>query len=96
MLRRFLFWRAIMPGEYVSEAREGMDNIADALRTLAGSICLLAAGQHTKSVPDQRDQGEAFYVYAVTRFAELTRKLDNERRDQLNAFIDGMCKKAKK
>jgi hypothetical protein len=82
--------------EFVSETREGMDNIADAIRTLAGTFAAIAAAAHTNNTGDQRNMTMVFYEDAVARFGDVHRKLDPEQRKQLEAFIDGLCGVKKK
>lgn len=78
--------------EYVTETREGMDNIADAIRTLAGVMASVAAGANTKTPSDQRDMAGVFYADAQERFTDVLKKLDPKKREELERFIDGICK----
>ena len=79
-------------GEYVTETREGMDNIADAIRTLAGVMASVAAGQTTKTPGDQRNMAGVIFADAQERFQDVMKKLDPKKRDELERFIDGICK----
>jgi len=78
--------------EYVSETREGMDNIADAVRTAAGALCQIAAGQHTTTPGDQRNFAAVLYEDARTRFAEVTRKMDPKKQAELENWITAICR----
>lgn len=78
--------------DLVSETREGMDNIADAIRTAAGALCQIAAGAHTKTKGEQREFGAVLYEDARTRFADVARKLDPKMQAELEKYIDGLCK----
>jgi hypothetical protein len=90
MLRFFRkLWRAIMP-EYVSETREGMDNIADALRTLAGVMASVAAGMNTDTVGDQRNMAGVIYSDANERFGDVLKKLDPKSQVALETWITGL------
>jgi hypothetical protein len=83
-------------GEYLSEmaseVRAGLDNLADAIRTLAGTIASSAAGMNTKTPGDQRNMAGVIYVDADQRYADVTRKLDDKTRLELTNFIENMCK----
>ena len=85
-----------MPPEFVSETREGMDNIADAIRTLAGTLASIAAAAHTENVGDQRNMAMVIYQDAEERFEDVHRKADPNTLKQLEAYIDGLCKAKKK
>jgi hypothetical protein len=89
---RAILERADTVPEYVTETREGMDNIADAIRTLAGVMASIAAGSNTKTPGDQRNMAGVIYVDAQERFGDVMRKLDPKKRDELEAFIAGICK----
>lgn len=78
--------------EYVTETREGMDNIADAIRTLAGVLASVAAGQTTKTPGDQRNMAGVIFVDAQQRFSDVLKKLEPKKREELERFIDGICK----
>lgn len=78
--------------DYVTETREGLDNIADAVRTLAGCAASIAAGINTESPGDQRNMAGVIYADASDRFADVLRKLDDKKREELARFIDGICK----
>ena len=77
---------------YVTETREGMDNIADAIRTLAGVMASVAAGANTKTVGDQRNMAGVIFADAAERFGDVMKKLDPKKREELERFIDGICK----
>jgi hypothetical protein len=77
---------------YESEAREGMDNIAEAIRTLAGSFCMIAAGAHSDTEGRQREMGAVFYADATRRFEDIIRKMDPKLERELSDYIEGICK----
>jgi hypothetical protein len=79
--------------EFVSETREGMDNIADAIRTLAGCVASIAAAAHTNNPGDQRNMAMVIYEDAVARFGDVHRKADPATLKQLESWIDGLCQK---
>lgn len=91
--RKSLIVRRAKPvDEYVSETREGLDNIADAVRTLAGVFASLAASQHTDTLGNQRNMAGVIYADAQERFGDVLKKLDPKLQTQLESWIDGMCK----
>jgi hypothetical protein len=79
-------------GEYVSETREGMDNIADAVRTLAGVMASVAAGMHTATPGDQRNMAGVIFADAQERFGDVLKKLDPKSQKQLEQWLDGLCR----
>ena len=89
--RKVAIMEATVP-EYVSETREGMDNIADSIRTLAGVMASVAAGQNTKTPGDQRNMAGVIFADAAERFADVMKKLDPRKREELERFIEGICK----
>jgi len=89
------FRRPVVP-DLVSETREGMDNIADAVRTLAGVMASIAAGMHTDTLGNQRNMAGVIYADAQQRFADVLRKLDPEAQKQLESWLDGLCKGKKR
>ena len=64
MRKLFRFLASLVMGEYVTETREGMENIADAIRTLAGVMASVAAGANTKTPGDQRNMSGVIYADA--------------------------------
>jgi hypothetical protein len=78
--------------EYVSETREGMDNIADAIRTLAGVVASVAAAAHTDTLGNQRNMAGVIFADAQQRFGDVLGKLDDKTRKELEAWIGGLCK----
>jgi hypothetical protein len=78
--------------EYVTETREGMDNIADAIRTLAGVMASVAAGMHTDTLGNQRNMAGVIYTDAQERFSDVWRKMDEKSRVELEKWISGLCK----
>jgi hypothetical protein len=92
---RAILEKAEPVSEFVTETREGMDNIADAVRTLAGVLASIAAGQTTKTPGDQRNMAGVIYADAAERFGDVMKKLDPKKREELERFIDGVCKSKK-
>jgi hypothetical protein len=84
--------RAEPVSEYESDVRQGMDNIADAVRTLAGVMASVAAGMHGDTPGRQREMAGVIYADAQERFGDLLKKLDKRKRDELDRWIDGLCK----
>lgn len=78
--------------ELPSEFRAGLDNLADAIRTLAGAICHGAAGEHSDSEYRQREMAGVFYADAEQRFGDILRKLEPKKRDEPHRYINAMCK----
>jgi hypothetical protein len=78
--------------EFVSETREGMDNIADAIRTLAGVMASVAAGMHTDTLGNQRNMAGVIYSDAHERFGDVLKKLDPKSQADLQKWLDGLCK----
>ena len=78
-----------------SELREGLDNIADSIRTLAGVMASCAAAAHTKTVGDQRNMAMVIFEDARERFGDVHKKLDPKAQEQLKSFLDGLCKAKK-
>ena len=60
--KRMILERADTVPEYVTETREGMDNIADAIRTLAAVMASLSAAAHTGTLGDQRNMAGVIYA----------------------------------
>jgi hypothetical protein len=77
---------------YESEAREGMDNIADAIRTLAGVMASCAAACHTDTLDNQRNMAGVIYADAQERFGDVLKKLDDKTRRELEAWLAGLCR----
>ena len=78
--------------EYVTETREGMDNIADAIRTLAGVMASVAAGMHTDTLGNQRNMAGVIYADAQERFGDVLKKLDPKCQKDLESWLAGLCK----
>jgi hypothetical protein len=92
MFLKRLFRRACAMPEYVTETREGMDNIADAIRTLAGVMASVAAGMHTDTLGNQRNMAGVIYADAQERFGDILKKLDPKSRKDLETWLQGLCK----
>jgi hypothetical protein len=90
--KRLILERAEPVSEMASEVRAGLDNLADAIRTLAGTIASSAAGMNTKTPGDQRNMAGVIYVDADQRFSDVMRKLDDKTRLELSSWIEGLCK----
>lgn len=90
-----LFRRTRPVTEMASEVREGLENVADAVRTVAGALASIAAGMHTTNSSDQRDMAGVIYTDATERFADPLKKLDAKKRAELESFINGLCKAKK-
>ena len=80
---------------YVTETREGMDNIADAIRTLAGVMASFSAAHHTNTLGNQRNMAAVIFADAVERFGDVHKKLDEKTRQELERWIQGLCKSKK-
>jgi hypothetical protein len=93
-IRKHLIIERAMP-EYVSETREGMDNIADAIRTLAGVMASVAAGMHTTGGGNQRNMAGVIFADASERFGDVLKKLDDKGRKDLESWLSGLCKTKK-
>jgi hypothetical protein len=78
--------------EFVSETREGMDNIADAIRTLAGVMASCAAACHTDTLGNQRNMAGVIYADAQDRFSEVLRKLEPQKQKELDSWLAGLCR----
>lgn len=78
--------------EYESAVADAMNNIADAVRTLAGVMAACAAGAHTQNLGDQRNMAGVFFTDAQERFGDVLKKLDPKQRQALEAYIAGLCK----
>jgi hypothetical protein len=78
--------------EYVSETGEAINNLAEAVRTLAAVFASVAASKNTGTLGDQRNMAGVIYADAEQRFADILRKLDKRTRAELESWIDGLCK----
>lgn len=90
-----VFRRPAVP-EIASEVRAGLDNLADAIRTHAAVLASCAAVEHSRDYGDQRNMAMVIYEDASQLFKELNERLDPKRKEQLDAWIDGLCKGKKK
>ena len=75
-----------------SEVRAGFDNLADAVRTLAGTMASLAAAPHTDTLGNQRNMAGVIYADAQARFSDVLRKLDDKTQKDLESWLAGLCK----
>ncbi len=75
----------------VSEIREGLDNVADAVLTLASVGAQIAAASHSRDYSDQRDMASVFYADALSRFGDVIRKMTPQQKANLEQFITEMC-----
>jgi hypothetical protein len=78
--------------EMASEVRQGFDNLADAVRTLAGCIAAVAAGAHTDTKGDQRDMAAVFFLDAQDRFSDILRKMDPKLQAEFENYITALCR----
>ena len=92
MRKLFRFLVGYLMPEYVTETREGMDNIADAIRTLAGVMASVAAAAHTDTLGNQRNMAGVIFADAQERFGDVFKKLDKQTQSQLESWIAGLCK----
>lgn len=81
--------------EYESGVANAMNNVADAVRTLAAVFASVAASAHTHNAYDQSQVAAAIFEQAQGRFGDVLTKMTKRKRAELEAFIDGLCKKAK-
>ena len=84
--------RARPMSEMASEVRAGFDNLADAVRTLAGTMASVAAAAHTDTLGNQRNMAAVIFADAEDRFGDLHKKLDPRLRQQLESWLDGLCR----
>ena len=89
-VRLFRWMRPV--SDYESSAREGMDNIADSIRTLAGVMASLAAACHTDTLGNQRNMAGVIYADAQERFGDVMKKLDEKSRKELESWLAGLCR----
>jgi phosphopantothenoylcysteine synthetase/decarboxylase len=81
--------------EYESAVANAMNNVADAIRTLAGVAASIAAAAHTENTYDQRQMAAVIFQDAQERFADPLKKISKRKRDEMARWIDGLCKQAK-
>ena len=85
--------RRVTPvSEIASEVREGLDNLADAVRTFAGVMASCAAGMNTESPGYQRQMAGVIYQDAQERFGDVLKKLDEKTQADLSKWLDGLCR----
>lgn len=89
--------------EFVSETREGMDRIAeaieflgDAIKTHAAVMASCAATAHSRDYGDQRNMAMVIYEDAQQLFKELHDRIDPKRKAELDTYIEGLCKGKRK
>jgi hypothetical protein len=78
--------------EIASEVREGLDNLADSVRTLAAVMASCAAGINTDTPGYQRQMAGVIFQDAQERFGDVLRKLDEKTQADLHKWLDGLCK----
>jgi hypothetical protein len=78
--------------DVASEIAAALKGVAEAIETHAAVMASLAAVEHSKSYPDQRDMAEVIFADAKQRFVELMKHAGPEREKRLNDWIDGLCK----
>ena len=81
--------------EYESAVANAMNNVADALRTLAGVGASIAAAAHTTNAYDQSQVAAAIYTMARDKYGDILDKLNKRQRADLERFITGLCKPAR-
>ena len=92
-IRKAIIIRRVTPvSEIASEVREGLDNLADAVRTFAGVMASCAAGMNTESPGYQRQMAGVIFQDAAERFSDVLKKMDEKDRDTLHKWIDGLCR----
>lgn len=89
---RFLSLFVKTPPFMEAEVSDVASQVADALETVAAAFCQIAAGMHTDNTSDQRDMAGVFYTDAKQRFADVFRKLDPKKQQELEAYIVKLCK----
>ena len=62
----------------------------EGMETLAGALCLVAAGAHSKSAAEQEQIGAAFFNCAITGFEGV------KTNDAVTAFVKDMIDKARR
>jgi uncharacterized protein YukE len=78
--------------EFEHGVADAINNLADAVRTVAGVFASVAAQEHSQDLPSQRDMAGVIYGDAHQRFADVMKKLDPKMQKQLESWLDGLCK----
>jgi hypothetical protein len=78
--------------EFEHGVADAINNLADAVRTVAGVFASVAAQEHSADLPSQRDMASVIYADAHQRFGDVLKKLDPKERKKLESWIDGFCK----
>jgi hypothetical protein len=78
--------------EIASEVREGLENLGDAVRTLAGVMASVAAAAHTDTLGNQRNMAGVIFADASERFGDVLKKLDAKSQAELEKWLAGLCK----
>ena len=81
--------------EYEASVAHAMNNIADALRTLAGSLASIAAAAHTSNPYDQSQAAAAIYMQAEDRYGDILKKLNKRQRADLEQWLGELVRPKK-
>ena len=95
-LDRFALPRFKAVPDVASEVRAGLDNLADAVRTHAAVMASLAAVEHSRDYGDQRNMAMVIFEDARQLFQELHDRIDPKRKQELDSYIEGLCKGKRK
>lgn len=79
-------------GEYESVVAVAMEYLADAIRTHAAVMASCAASAHVNNPYDQRNMAAVIFTDAQERFADPLKKLNKRQREDLERYIQGLCK----
>ena len=79
-----------------SEIAEGLRMMAEAIETHAAVMASLAAVEHSRDYPGQRDMAEVIFADGKQRFQELLNRAGPERQKRLDDWLDAMCKGKRK
>lgn len=78
--------------EFEHGVADAINNLADAVRTVAGVFASCAASAQTQNPYDQRQMASVIFSDAQERFGDVLKKLDKKTRDELERWIDGLCR----
>lgn len=78
--------------EYESAVATAIQYLVEAIRTHAGVMASCAASAHVDNPYDQRNMAAVIYTDAQERFADPLKKLNKRQRDDLERYIQGLCK----
>lgn len=83
---------AVPETEYVSEVAESIARLTDAAYAIAGGLFAIAGGMNTKDPASQRDMSAVFEADARDRYGDVLKRLTDDQRKQLDAFVSGLCR----